>query len=324
MRRIALISLCALSMGCSLDTVGSADDFVDETGTDALSETTGDDSTIDSETVDTGSGEETSIDSSTGDSGEIDSGAVDSGAIDSGMLDTGPFDTGSDTGPFDTGSDTGPFDTGPFDTGSPDTGPFDTGVIDTGPEVMVTGSLTGKGEAGPASGSTTNLTTEGTLGWAHWGLFLPGDFNHRSAADLIGKGSAFGGTATRWPTYPIKFSWTDGTPTASATTSAGLYMSGKDDGFTFDAAGDPAAPRTLKVYIAWDGANGTFDASLSDGSATAWSGTIPPPGGSGSGIQPAVYTLTFKPASAGAKLNIKLTKTNGGTNYLSLIAATLK
>jgi hypothetical protein len=311
-RRFFLISLCLVSCssaGCLLEKVGSGEDFAlgDDSGSDTL--ISGDDSSVDSALDDS------TIDSSIDDSSTTDSSAVDS-AIDDSAIDSGPFDTGApDTGPFDTGTpDTGPFDTGPFDTGAPD----------TGPEVIVTGSLTGKGEAGPSPGSTTNLTTEGTLGWAHWGLFMGGDFNHRSAADLISKGSVFGGSASRYNSYPVKFSWSDGTPTATATTSAGLYLTGNGDGFTFDAAGDPAAVRTLRVYVAWNNATGTIEATLSDGSAPAWSGPIPPAPKSSTFIEPAVYTLTFKPATAGAKLNIKLTKTNGGMTYLSLLAASLK
>ena len=61
-------------------------------------------------------------------------------------------------------------------------------------------------------------------------------------------------------------------------------------------------------------------------SATKVSLPIPPSGG-GSGItEPALYTFTFKSATSGAKLNIKVTKTNGGgaTNSVSLEAASLK
>jgi hypothetical protein len=304
-RRVALLSLSLFWAGCALKISGTGDDFA--LGDDAAidSGVVVDDSQVDGDLVDS-----TAMDS-TIDSATIDSTTLDS-AIDSEVPDTGPFDTGApDTGPFDTGApDTGPFDTGPFDTGAPD----------MGPEVPATGILTGSG--GPASG-TINLTTEGTIGWAHWALGMTNDFDRKASADVIGKGGVFGGFAARYGSYPIKFSWSDGTPTMTANTASGYYVTGKDDGFTLDAQGDPAATRTLKVYAAWNNASGTIEASLSDSSAPAWSAPIPPSPSGSSMIEPVVYTIVFKPITAGAKVNVKITKTSSGTNYISLLAATL-
>jgi hypothetical protein len=322
-RRVVSISLCLFWAGCSLNTTGSGDDFALGDDGSIDSGVVVDDSAIDGELADTTPAEDSTVDSDMIDSEAIDSEMIDSEMIDSTMPDSTMADSSIDTAV----PDTGPFDTGVPDTGTPDTGPFDTGPIDTGmpdtgPEVPVTGILMGSGAAGPTG--TINLTTEGTLGWAHWALGNKDDFNHRSAADLITKGTVFGGMATRWGSYPQKFTWSDGTPTVSATTNAGFYVTGKDDGFTFDASGDPAAARTLKLYLAWNNATATVDASLSDGSAPAFSGKVPPTPSGSMSIEPVVYTITFKPITAGAKLNVKITKTSaGGGQYISLLAATL-
>lgn len=298
MRRAALLSLCFAWAGCSLNTTGSGDDF-----------TLGDDSSIDTGVL---------VEDSQVDSESVDTTPSEDSAIDSAMIDS-TVDSAIDTGPFDTG----PFDTGAPDTGPFDTGPFDTGTIDTGPEAPPpTGILMGSGAAG--STATLNLTTEGTIGWAHWALAMSSDFNRKSGADVITKGTVFGGTATRYGSYPQKFTWSDGVPTASASTSAGLYVMGKDDGFRFDVDGDPTTARTLKIYLAWNNAAANVEASLSDSSAPAFTGPVPPSPSTSTAIEPVVYTITFKPLAAGAKLNVKITKTSTGLNqYISLLAATL-
>src|SRR5947207_15024819 len=92
--------------------------------------------------------------------------------------------------------------------------------------LAVTLSITGVASAGSLSGTvnppppSVNLTTEGTSDWAHWGLNTATDFNHKatggtqiSNVSLIGAGS----TKARFRDSASTYTWTGGTPTASAT-----------------------------------------------------------------------------------------------------------
>lgn len=247
----------------------------------------------------------------------------DTGSSDTSIVeDSGVADAIDDTLAPDTGTpDTGTPDTGMPDTGTPDTGPPDTGTPDAGPDATPVGVLVGSSTASVTE--TVSLTGLGTLDWAHWGLTSSGSFNHKKGASLITKGTTGGGPA-RWDDYPVRFSWSDGDPTASVVdTRTGIYHDKKDEHFTFEAAASETTDRTLTVWLTWNGATGTVNAKLSDASAPEWNGPLPPPGGSGSGVRPAVYIFKYRTVKAGEKLVVKVTQTSAG-GYVSLLAAALK
>ena len=240
--------------------------------------------------------------------GELDTSSAEDScvAVDSNIE---PTDTGT---PTDTSS--------PVDTATPDTGPFDTGTIDTMPETPVlTPSLTGEA-ANVADSDRINLATEGTLDWAHWGYTGATSWNRRNGATALIKGATTG--AQQWAAMPLQFSWTGGTPTANATdTRTGIYQDDTGETLAFDAAGDPAVERTLRVYCTWNGSTGTVEARLSDATLT-WSGTLGSGGGTGT-IHAVRYQFKFKPATATGTLQVRITQSvNAG--YIGLLAATLK
>lgn len=284
--------LIALLTGCSLESAGTAEDLpLDDTG---------------------------AIDTSV--SGDAifptDEGVADSSVVDSSIEDT----TVADTAAPDTHvADTFVPDTAPVDTGMPDT----IVVVDTAPDAPV-GMPSLIGESGPlaASAQKFNLATEGTLDWAHWGHGgSASTWNRKSGGTALVKG-AIGG-ALPWATFPTEISWTGGTPTASVTDSRwGIYHDNNGESFAFDAEGDPTVERTLRVYVTWNNCTGTVEARLSD-AMLSWSGPLPPPGGTGMGIQPAWYQFKFKPAATGGKVQIRVTKTNN-SGYMGILAATLK
>jgi hypothetical protein len=105
---------------------------------------------------------------------------------------------------------------------------------------------------------------------------------------------AWRATAARYDTNPNGYSWTDGTPTASATNSpTGLYINGLNKGFQITVPADTTS-RTVKVYVGVWGAQGKLEATLSDSSASAYVDTsVTDPGGSSDGIA-RVYTLTYR------------------------------
>jgi len=299
MRRAAV--LCVMLSGCSLESAGTAEDLAFDTGGILEEDTTSADAIF--------VGDDTMA------------GGVDSATPDT----TSPPDTG---GGLDTSiaPDTAPPppDTAPLDTGVLDTGVLDTGVLDTAPETPVfVPSLVG--ESGPVSGDgKLNLTSEGTLDWAHWGQGgVATNWNRKLGGTALTKGAI--GSPLPWGVMPMQFTWTNGTPTASATDSRwGIYHDNSSESFALDAAGDPAVERTLRVYITWNGASGTVSARLSDGMLT-WSGPIPPPGGSttGGSIHPGWFQFKFKTATSAGKLQVTVTQTTN-SGYIGIMAATLK
>lgn len=360
LRRLALALLLG-STGCSLSSEGIAGDPnpLDQDSSasgdsSATDDSSGGDSTIDPDTgteLDSGAAETDPPDGG-GDSGSVDTEPVDSGAPDTTAPDTTvpdttvpdtstpdttmpdtsmPDTTVVDTGPPDTGPlDTGPPDTGPPDTGPPDTGPADTGPADTGPETPAVGVLKVTHGEQPSGALSINLTTEGTIDWGHWGYGAAGTWNHKATGTALIKGTI--GAAQQYGTYPSRFSWTGGTPNATVTnTDNGIYHDGNGEYFQFDAAGDATTERTLKVYGCWRDpliglakTSGRVDVSLSDASATAWTGNLPPPGGSTSGDNHVYYVeIKYRPVSATGRVVVRITQTTDN-GYISLLAATLK
>jgi len=247
---------------------------------------------------------------------------VDSTATqDEGVGTTKPTEDTSSDDTTPTTDSTIPTDTltPPDTTPTPDTEP----TLDTTPTpdtIATIGELTGSGAGLPPTAWYVNLTTEGTLDWAHWGFLTASSFDHKKSKSEISKGTPVG-TPTQYGGYPITFTWSDGEPTAAATTPSGLFFSGTGT-FSFQANADDKVTRTLKVYAAWLSCTGTVRARLSDASAPEWTGPVPPPGSAGAGNVPVVYTFNYRAGSKGQTLIVELKQTAG--TYLSLLSATLK
>ncbi|MHC1764446.1 MAG: hypothetical protein AB9869_09080 [Verrucomicrobiia bacterium] len=174
-----------------------------------------------------------------------------------------------------------------------------------------------------ASASTVNLTTEGTLDWAHWGRTSPTDFNHRadvtpqiSNFTLIGQGPIL-----QFADNFTGYSWSNGTPTARATRStSGIYVNSDDNGFEISVPADTTV-KTLKVYVGAYAAQMHFEASLSDNSAPMYvdeSFENPSDGPN------RAYVLNFAAASAGQKLTVRYWVINSGGGNVTLQAAALR
>jgi hypothetical protein len=182
------------------------------------------------------------------------------------------------------------------------------------------GSLTGSVEA-PAT--SVQLTAEGTLDWAHWGLYTAGDFDHKAAGtSQIGNFALIGAaSAVRYATNPTVYTWTDGAPNGSATcTNTGVFVAGQGNGFRI-AVPAGTTPMTLRVYVgAWNG-QGRIVAHLSDGSAVDYAhvSQVSDPYRTRLGV----YTFTYKAASAGQTLTVTFTQ-ESVTGNVTLQAATLQ
>ena len=186
------------------------------------------------------------------------------------------------------------------------------------------------GAAGSLSGFSVtptgpvDLTAEGDLDWAHWGLTTANDFNHKSGvSQQISNVTVIGGGGkNRVKANPIGFSWTDGTPAASTTdTHGGVWKNGVGSGFQIIVPAD-TSDRTLRVYVGLWAARGRFEATLSDGSAPAFIDTSLD---NSTGTIVAAYTISYRAGSGGQSLIVKWTVQTAYNSYgnVTLEAATL-
>ena len=173
--------------------------------------------------------------------------------------------------------------------------------------------------------ATLNLTAEGTADWAHWGLVSSNSFDHKSGVtQKISDFTVLGTQAVQqYADNFTAYTWTDGTPTPSATNSTtGVFITGTTNGFEIQAPAD-TTPRRLKVYVGLYGAQGNFQAFLGDFSAPAYTDTSL---NNVFGNSYAVYTLDYAAASAGQSLIVQyrsLTLYDQDFGNVTLQAATL-
>jgi hypothetical protein len=162
------------------------------------------------------------------------------------------------------------------------------------------GSLTAGIATPPAS---VNLSSEGTADWTHWGLATNSLFNRKATSSpQLGDYKRIGDQPVlRYADNFTGYAWTDGTPTPSTNNAkTGVYIIGAGQGFALTLPAD-TTPRTAKVYCGLYGAQGNFQAWLSDFSAPAYTDQ------SLNGFFDnayGVYTLTYTAASPGQILNI--------------------
>jgi hypothetical protein len=169
-----------------------------------------------------------------------------------------------------------------------------------------------------------DLTADGTADWAHWGLVAPNSFNHKAGVAQQINFTIIGTNNTqRLDDYFAEFSWSDGTPTGTASlTTSGVFINGSTTGFRITAPADTSG-RMLKVYVGLFGAEGKFRAYLSDYSAPAYTDTSL---GNTYGRDFAVYALDYRAASSGQTLIVEYTaRTLFDVDYgnVALVAATL-
>jgi hypothetical protein len=184
--------------------------------------------------------------------------------------------------------------------------------------------LSGSG-AFPAA--SADLTAEGSADWAHWGLVLPSDFDHKAGVpQQISNFTRIGTNDTqRLQDNFTAFSWSDGSPTLGTNgTTTGVFTYGLTNGFLLTAPADTNS-RTLKVYVGLYGAEGQFQAYLSDYSAPAYT-DIAFKGATVYDNAYTNYTLDYRAASSGQMLVVEFTaRTLFDADYgnISLEAATL-
>lgn len=208
-----------------------------------------------------------------------------------------------------------------IDTIMPEVGVDSSDVaVDVDAEVPVTGSLSVT--AAPFTAFPVDLTSEGTISWAHWGLLTGETFTRKNGSGAIA--NAITPVPLRWDKYPAGFTWSDGDPNGVATaTATGVYRFGPEALEFSTAAGTDS--RVLRVYLATDSSAASATFTLSDGSAPAVVVTLPATGTMpGTGHRPQVVSATYRSSSPTARLSVRLVKTSSAGNAVSLFAATLQ
>jgi uncharacterized repeat protein (TIGR01451 family) len=187
------------------------------------------------------------------------------------------------------------------------------------------GSISGNTSFSPTG--LIDLTNEGLIDWAHWGLTGPTSFNHKaSATQSISNFTPIGtGTVGWFADNSTTCSWTDGTPTQIASNTAnGINVNGAvGNGLQITVPADTNL-RTLKLYVGAWYAQGRLEASLSDGSSPTYVDTS---FNGNAGGTFGVYTINFKAGSPGQTMKIRFTILNqyfSPNGNLAWRAATLR
>ena len=168
---------------------------------------------------------------------------------------------------------------------------------------------------------TADLTAEGVADWVHWGKDSASSVNRKAGGTgEIGALTTVGGSASRFldSSARLAYSWSDGTPTGSATTRAGLYIAGLNKGYQLQVPAD-TSERTLVVYLGGWQARGRLEVSLSDGSAPAFVQTVE----NLSAAFDRRLALTYRAGSAGQTLTVRYLQETS-TGNITVQAATLQ
>ena len=167
------------------------------------------------------------------------------------------------------------------------------------------GALIGSVALPPAS---VNLTAEGTVDWAHWGLSSAASFDHKSGVtQIIPSVTPVNATASGFLQYSdnlTAYNWSDGTPTTTAsgsTTGIFIYSTNDPPGAFELTVPATNSLRRLKVYVGLYGEQCRMEAWLSDSSAPAYSDASL---SSAYNDGYAVYTFLYSSTNRGATLNV--------------------
>ena len=160
---------------------------------------------------------------------------------------------------------------------------------------------------------TNNLTSLGTADWAQWG-HIPASTtspsNTRNNGGNTIRAQAINGTVTQFSGASVSVAWTDGTPNATGTDASGIYANSGEagDGFLMTFPADTNL-RTLSIILGGNKNAGQLGVALTDGSAPEY---LDASQSSSNGPFYALYTITYKAASAGQSLIVSWVQLNTG------------
>ena len=152
--------------------------------------------------------------------------------------------------------------------------------------------------------STVDLSAEGVMDWAHWGLGSVSGFDHKSGVTQQISNYTVIGTQpiSQLTNNPVAFTWAGGTPTDASNTTSGLLADSVGSGFLITVPADTSV-KTLRLYVGVYLCAGKLEATLSDGSTVAFTDSLPNNVGTTNGV----YTISFRAASNGQTLTVKYT-----------------
>ncbi|GIM89754.1 hypothetical protein [Paractinoplanes toevensis] len=212
-----------------------------------------------------------------------------------------------------------PRSTTPEGMASPETRP-------TGPEQVELGTETGDGPAPatrrptsrpPAASATpvaplltvtagavpgdVDLTREGTRDWVHWGLHDGESVDRKSGVTPLIQDLGSPGRRGRYDNNPQLFTWSDGSPSRSATrTPTGVYTCGQGGGFVVQVPAGPAVS-TVRLYAGvWMG-RGRLTVTLNGAAASRTLENL-------DAISTSRYEIRFR-AATGSRLTMTWTAT---------------
>ena len=155
------------------------------------------------------------------------------------------------------------------------------------------------------SAMSINLSQQGTLDWAHWGLQNSNSLAHkRGVTQSISTYTHIGRNPVHhFSNSPTKYSWTDGKPQTNVhATTTGVWTYGLHNGFQISIPADTTS-RTLKLYVGVWKAQGVLKATISGSNVTYNNTALENISATSNGV----YTLTYAAASAGQKLTVAFT-----------------
>jgi hypothetical protein len=172
----------------------------------------------------------------------------------------------------------------------------------------------------------TNLTTAGPLDWVHFGQGAATAVNRKTGAPMritmttVGANTLFG-----YDDRPVRFSWTDGTPTGQATSTSRGISNGDETGRGFElrVQGDVARARQVRVYWGVWGGRARMQVRMSDDSVLANVDTTLVAGDPGADR---ITTIQFRTSQASQALVVRWTIDTISLMYgnVTLQAATLE
>jgi hypothetical protein len=160
--------------------------------------------------------------------------------------------------------------------------------------------------------ATVDVTSEGALDWVHAGLWTASDVNRKSGGSPLLVLTAKG-TGGQYGLYQPTYTWSDGTPTMSATTHGGIYMNGVGNGATLTMPAS-ATTRIVNVYVTAFNGHAMLTAHLSDDAVVDYSDTQVV----GTNNTFFKYTITVRDPTPNAQLVITWVLAQAGTGYSSV------
>jgi hypothetical protein len=155
--------------------------------------------------------------------------------------------------------------------------------------------------------ASTDLTEQGNYDWRHWGYNSASASNRRRFGPAVIGMSAIGATSFgRYNDRPVRFSWSNGTPTTSVASTADGIVVGDEAGRGYEirVAGSPTRTRMVRVYLGVWGARARLTASLSDESGARYTDTTLTAQNPGADR---IYTIVFQPETESQTLVLRWT-----------------